>query len=288
MTGPALHGFDRMIWQLSRVLSGTQPGAHRAALRGAGDRFADAAPFMAHPDPRRLDLRRSATDPFGGLFVRRFETRTALTLHFLLDASASLAAGASSDRQGLAGLLAAGFARAAWRGRDRVALTAVGGDEVLADVPASRRRSLAEEIAGTVAALDPRGGGVAGLIRAAQALPAQRVLVVVLSDFDHSADELRRLLRALQPRPVLPLWLRDSALEAPSGALGLAETRDPETGRRRTVLTTRRWAARQTEAARRHRAALRNVFAEHGTRAVEISDAIDLAELAAALDEAPL
>lgn len=278
--------FDALAWRLRQALPGHHPGAHRARMKGAGDAFADVAPLLAHADPRRLDIRRSVTDPFGTLFVRRFETRTDLTLHLLLDASASLSAGAASDRQGLAALLTAGFAQAAFRGGDLFAMTAVGGDRVLARQSRSRRAGLGSELRQDVAALVPAGQGTAGLSRVGSELPQSRILVVLVSDFDHSTDELDRLLTALHPRPVLPLWLRDSALENPSGRLGLAEARDPETGRRRTFLTTPKWAARQAAASRDHHAGVMRVFADHGLHPVPIIDHIDVGGLIAAMAEA--
>nr|CAA04377.1 orf1 [Paracoccus denitrificans PD1222] len=119
-------------------------------------------------------------------------------------------------------------------------------------------------------------------------LPQERILVVLISDFELSPDELAALLAALRPRPVLSVWLRDSGFDAPSPRLGLAELCDPETGRRRTVLTTPRWAARQAQLLRDRQAALRRILAEHGLSPIEITDSIDVAELAASLSEAPL
>lgn len=288
MTGEALHLFDTLAWRLARALPGVRAGSHRARMRGSGDIFADTAGFLTHPDPRRLDLRRSIADPFGALMVRRFEARNDLTVHLLLDASASLATGARSDRQGLAALLAAGIAQAAWRGRDRFAMSALGGEDTLASEPARLGRSATETVQRSIAALNPAGQGVVGLSAAAGELPEDRILVVLVSDFEFAPAELRELLAALEPRPVWPLWLRDSGFEEPSGKFGLAETRDPESGRGRTVLTTRRWAERVRLADEERRDRLRSVFSEFGLRPVEIRDQIDVAELAAALDEAPL
>lgn len=288
MSEGVLHLFDLLTWRLARALPGMRPGGHRGTLRGAGETFADLAPLIAHPDPRRIDVRRSLLDPFGTTFVRRFETRTDLTLHVLLDASASLGTGASSDRLGLAALLAAGFAEAAWRGGDWYALTATAGEDVVDEIQPARRRQLGAELLERIGALWPGGEGVVGLERAAMALPASRILVVLISDFEYSADELRRILAALEPRPVLPIWLRDGGLEAPAGRLGVAEIRDPESGMRRTVLTTRKWAAQQAQAAARHRARLRSTFAEHDLAPIEIRDQLDVGALAAALEEVPL
>ncbi|MBY5989997.1 DUF58 domain-containing protein [Roseovarius atlanticus] len=288
MTDAALHLFDMLTWRLARALPGLRAGEHRGRMRGAGDSFADVAPLLAHPDPRRLDVRRSMLDPSGALFVRRFETRTDLSVHVLLDASASLATGSQADRQSLAGLLAAGFARAAWRGRDRFGISICAGPDLLESEPDTRRRGLDEELRQRIATLRPRGEGVEALHAAATMLPANRVLVVMISDFEFTADELDHLLTAIQPRPLLPIWLRDTGLEAPPEHLGLAETRDPETGRRRTVLTTRRWSRAQRARISAHRRQLRRVFADHGHRAIEIRDQLHVETLAAALDEAPL
>lgn len=280
--------FETLAWRLTRALPGLRSGAHPGRMRGAGEVFVDLAPLIAHPDPRRLDLRRSLTDPFGTLFVRRFQTRTDLRLHLLLDASASLAAGASADRPGLAALLAAGFAQAARRGQDLLSATICCGARIAHQEPPSRRADLGPALRERLTAMRPEGQGIAALVEAGTALPESRILVVLVSDFELTADELNQLLAALRPRPLLPIWLRDRGLENPGPRVGLVDALDPETGRRRTQLATRAWAARQSAAARAHRARLRAVFAEHGLRPVEIADSIAVAELAARLDEAPL
>ncbi|MBL3577840.1 hypothetical protein BV509_20610 [Rhodovulum sulfidophilum] len=280
--------FDLLAWRLARALPGLRTGDHPARMRGAGGSFADTAPFLAHPDPRRLDLRRTLTDPMGTLQVRRFQSRVDLTLWVLLDASASLGAGARSDRPGVAALLAAGLAQAAWRGRDRFALTAMAGQDRLLSVPPGRQAGQAAALAAALADLRPDGCGTAGLEEAAREIPGDRVLVAVISDFDHAPDELRGFLAALEPRPVLPFWLRDTGLEAPPGQVGLAAIRDPETGRRRIAVTSRAWADRQAREAAGRRRELRGVLAEFGLSPVEIRDQISVSDLAAALSEVAL
>lgn len=289
MTGDAaeLFLFDALAWRLSRAQPGIREGAHRGRMRGAGGAFADIAPLLAYPDARRLDLRRSLTDPFGGFFVRRYERPSDITLHVLLDASASLRAGATSDRQELAALLAGGLAQAARRGGDLVSLHAFSGGDTALHVPPSRRAGIGQEMRDSVSALAPEGHGVDGLCEAAASIPTDRILVALISDFDLSAAELDLLLAALAPRPVLPFWLRDSGLETPPDRFGLAEMRDPETGRRTTVLTSRKWAARQADAGRRRRQELRSVFANYGLMPIEIRDSIDIDHLVSSLGEAP-
>src|SRR5699024_8720540 len=175
--GEELYLFDALAWRLGRRQPGHHEGAHRGRMRGSGDSFADIAPLLAYPDPRRLDIRRSLTDPFGGFFVRRFERRTDIALYILLDGSASLGAGAASDRQGLAALLAGGLAQAARRGGDRAAIQVIGGEQVLFEAPATRRPGLGEERRAGVSAVRRAGRGVLGLGGAAEALPLRGGLV---------------------------------------------------------------------------------------------------------------
>lgn len=282
------HLFDALSWQLARTQRFLLDGSHRGHLSGAGGAFADIAPLLAFPDTRRLDLRRSITDPTGGFFVRRFERHTDITLHILLDATGSLASSAAADRLGLATLLSTGLARAACRGGDRFAVQAVGGTDILIETPPARSLGLASQIGPLMAGLEPKGHGVAALCEAAASLPTQRILIALISDFELSTAELDQLLGALSPRPVLPIWLRDSGLENPSPRFGLTEMQDPETGRRRAMITSRKWAARQAAAMANHRKSLRSVAGAYGLTPIEICDSIDIERLIEALDEARL
>lgn len=279
--------FDALSWQLAKAQPDLRDGSHRARSRGAGGAFADTAPLLAFPDPRRLDLRRSLTDPFGGMFVRRFERQTEITLHIVVDASASLAAKSASDRHGLAALMSAGLAHAACRGGDRAALHIVRGDQ-LTEIEPTRRSSAAAEFRNAVAGSKPAGHGVGRLTEVTAALPPSRVLVALISDFELAPAELDLWLDALGGRPVLPIWLRDSGFEEPSPRLGLAELRDPETGTRRTVLTTRKWAAAQAAASAQARNELRGVFQAHGIRPIEIRNSVEIEALIEHLAEASL
>ncbi|MEI9901029.1 MAG: DUF58 domain-containing protein [Hyphomicrobium sp.] len=86
----------RLPWRHARA------GVHRSKLEGSGGFFRDVVPLVRSPDPRRLDLRISARDPFGGLHVRRFEHKAAVTVYVLVDVSASMGFCGSTDKFALA------------------------------------------------------------------------------------------------------------------------------------------------------------------------------------------
>ncbi|MGN0933654.1 DUF58 domain-containing protein [Falsigemmobacter intermedius] len=275
--------FEPLAWRLARLQSGAMQGRHAAQRRAGGDIFSDVAGFLQNPDPRRLDLRRTLTDPFGTLQVRRFQHRVRIELHILLDASASLSAGAASDRQGLAALVAGGMARAAVAGGDTAVLHIGAGERLLQSGPGLRNATSAQGIIDEIAMLRPSGRGLAGLTAACDALPQRNVFVVLISDFEAGVPEIAPLLSRLQPRPMLPVWLRDSGLEDPGEGFGLMEGHDPETGARRLLLRTNARAARfRAEAASRH-AALRSLFASHGITPLEVCDSLEPEALTEAL-----
>ncbi len=76
----------RVVW---KAIS-QRPGAHRSRHAGPGGRFRDVVPFLAAPDPRRIDLRQSLRDPWGTLHVRRFEQMASLDVVLVADVSGSM------------------------------------------------------------------------------------------------------------------------------------------------------------------------------------------------------
>lgn len=279
-----LQPFEALAWRLRRAAQGVRPGAHRGARRGAGADFADIVDLMAHPDPRRIDVRRSVVDPGGAIRTRRFETPASLVVHVLADWSASLAAAAAADRRRMAETLVAGLAAAALRTGDRYALSAARGDDPAPlMLPPSRRAGLADWTLSALGAFKPGGVGLATLIAHAARTPRSGALVFVVSDFEVSPAELDALLSALEGRPAHFLWLLDSGFEVASGRPALTDVLDLETGRVETVLMRHWYAQAYARARARRHAALDATFTAHGRAPIRIADNIDVGLLAASL-----
>ena len=274
---------DTLRFGLARRLSGAHPGAHRGRWAGSEGVFADLAPLARQPDPRRLDARRSITDPFGEIQVRRFATPTFATLWIVADLSASLAPTGATDRHALAALLAGALAGAARLGGDAAALALARGEAAETRFPPGRDRDRAAGFRAAVAGLRPEGRGVEGLAALAGAIPTGRTLVFLLSDFELAPEDLARLLAAYEGHALIPLWLRDSGLEAPPEGIGrlprLVRLRDPESGAARSAVLTGRRARAWARARSDGRAALRATFHRFGRDPVEILDRIGIEAL---------
>jgi hypothetical protein len=278
-------------WSFARRLSGARPGAHRGRSAGSEGVFADLAPLLRQPDPRRLDLRRSLADPFEAIHVRRFATPAPAVTHVLVDLSASLGARGATDRHALAALLAGALAGAARLAGDAAALSVARGAAAETLCPPGRDRARAAAFRAAIEGLPPKGRGVEGLVALAPTIPARRAIVFLISDFEVAPDDLALLLAAYEAHALIPLWLRDSGLEAVPDAPGrlprLIRLADPETGAARSALLTparrRSWAAARTAT----RAALAATFHAHGRDPIEIRDQIEIERLAEDLGRRP-
>lgn len=255
---------------------GVAPGIHRAAGAGLTGAFLRHGSILDTPDARRIDVRASITDPFGGLKVRRFENRARIDVFVVLDLSGSMAFGRTGDGDDPVADLCAAVAHAAIRSQDRFGMIAAGPKprQDLA-MRATRRAGLPDEIWRRISRDAGEGAGVAGLLAMLDAIPHRRSLVFVVSDFLMPERDVEDLLGRLWRHDVAPVVVRSSAVETKLPRFGLVETTDLETGRRRLALMRRSlreaWLAR----ARERRAALDAIFRRHGRPAFDLVDRFD-------------
>ncbi len=254
---------------------GVAPGIHRAIGAGVNGAFLRHGSLLDIADARRIDVRASITDPFGGLKIRRFENRARIDVFIVLDMSGSMAFGRSEASDPVADLCAT-VAHAALRAQDRFGLIAAG-PKPRTDLAlrATRREGLPDEIWASVSHDAGAGQGIGGLFKMLDELPQRRALVFVVSDFLIPEADVEALLDRLWRHDVAPIVARSSAVETRLPRFGLVETRDLETGRRRMVLMRRSvreaWLAR----ARERRAALDALFRRHGRPAFDLVDRFD-------------
>lgn len=281
---PAAGGLQPLPYRLRWRPEGIFPGAHPGRGEGAEGEFRRHVSLLRQPDPRRIDLRVSLRDPYGELHVRQFAPRRAVPVAMLVDLSGSMRFGdAVAGRVAELGAL---LALSAVRSGDTFAL--FGCDEAVNDaasLPLARRRGLEAEVRERLVAARPHGSGAAGLFEAAGRLPGRRSLVFLVSDFLMPAAEIERLLDALWRHDVVPVVVRDGALEEDLPHWGLIELGDLETGAARLVFMRPALRARWLRAARERRAGLARLFARRGLRPVELEDALDTDALAQRLME---
>lgn len=248
-----MNGVADILYRPRGSFAADRVGAHTSSEVGGFGIFRDQAPFMRYPDARRIDVRATLRDPFGGTYVRRFEQRAAIDVCALVDLSASMGFVGAADRFRVAVDLCAALAYSATRVGDRFGLFACNEAPIeRASLPATRSRRAALAAVERLGAEKPCGSSAKGVLAAAAALGATRKLVFLISDFRWPERLIEQAFDALAPHDVAPLVLVDSLESAPP-QWGLLQLRDSESGGRRLLLMRpalqRRWI--EAEQARR-------------------------------------
>ena len=197
LTPEYLHGLHNLSLAARQAAEGFLNGAHASRRHGAGLEFNQYRPYQPGDDLRRLDWRLAArSDRY---YVRESEVDTSLTVHLLLDASASMN---HRDDNGLtkldyARLLLAALAYLAQNQGDAVGLTILGPGGLRHLPPRADARQLprvyhaleAAEAAGRF----PDAGALAPLTAR-----RQRALTVCVSDLYEEDSEISALLSRLR------------------------------------------------------------------------------------------
>ncbi len=270
----------RLPWRSSDV----RIGAHRSKLEGAGGYFRDFVPLLRSPDPRRIDLRVSARDPFEGLHVRRFEQKAAVTVYALVDVSASMGFRGDADKMALAADLCSALAAAVRRAGDAFGL--IGCDAIVQPdlmFLATRARGAEMEMLRRLRAFQPTGRGSRGLIDAAALVAGRRKLVFLVSDFYMPAADIEAVFSALSHHDIVPIILSDSVEMEKLPRWGILSLADLEVGRRRLVVMRPRLREAWQRRSGRRRAELNAIAARFGRQPFEIRDRIDWDRLGAHL-----
>jgi len=222
----------RVRWKTSSL----RPGAFRGLHAGAGDRIRASVPLHENADPRRIDVRATLRDPFGGIWVRELEQNSALKVIVLADVSASMGYVGRYDKLDQLRRIAVALALSAFRHGDAFGFFAAGDapHDALA-MPPRVDRGAADWISRKLAHITPGGDSARGLLPVIARLPHRRALVFLVSDFHWPERDVAEIVRRLAHHAVVPIVLRDPAEADAIHRRGIAVLRDLETGAQRFV-----------------------------------------------------
>ena len=252
------------------------PGHHRSTQWGGGLEFRGNVPLLDAPDPRRLDIRASLTNPFDQWFVRSFRRRSQVPIYLIADLSASMGFHGIRNKLDVMADFTESLAYSVHRTGDRFAFvgcdTAIRSDFLL---PPTHALGAGLDIALRLRRLAPAGTSVAGLRDVQTYLPRQKSLIFLVSDFHFDQRTLASTLEVLAAHRVCPIVIWDRAEYQRMPRFGLASIRDSESGRRRMLLLRRSFYERIQAAFEARRTELNNIFLRYGTRPLFIEDAFD-------------
>ena len=241
---------------------GVRPGHHRSRRGVGGFEFREHRPLSADPDPRRLDLLQSLTDPFGELKVRAFRERRAIAVQVIADLSRSMGFGA---KFALLQEFTLSAAHSAYRTGD--AFGFMGAAETLVEdlcIGASRSKNMPAVILDRLRGFTPWGRSNAGLREAAERVGRLRTLVFLVSDFHCSLADIDACLSRFSAHAVIPVVLWDAAEYTWPPHIQWTRLQDMETGRQRGVLNRPAFRARMRDEFIRRQTELRALFRAYG------------------------
>ncbi|GAB3325916.1 DUF58 domain-containing protein [Hymenobacter humi] len=226
-----LHGLRNLSLAARQAAQGFLNGAHASRRHGAGMEFSQYRPYQPGDDLRRLDWRLAArSDRY---YLRESEVDTSLTVHLLLDASASMN---HRDDNGLtkldyARLLLAALAYISHQQGDAVGLTILS-PAGLRHLPASGDTRQLPRLYHALETVEAAGQFPDAGTLAPLTARRQRALTVCVSDLYEEESEINALLTRLRAvsGDVLLLHLL-SHNELAFSYQGSVTFRDLETGR---------------------------------------------------------
>ena len=275
----ATHEFH---YRLPHRVRGFRPGSHPGLSIGAGQEFVSHVNLYDRPDPRRLDLRASLRSLRGEWLVRVNRQRAGVSIHAVVDVSASMAFGAHEPKLNIAAEFLESLGVSAFRAGDAVGLLAFDSRE-RADlfVPPRVNRGAGSFLAAAVrGSVERRGGaqnagGGSGLEQAAARLAGRDGLVFLVSDFHWPLERLAPALDLLAHAYVVPLVVWDCAEIEPPRENAFALLRDVESGAQRTLWLRPKLRSRWREAVALRREQLNSVFASRSVRPLYLEGAFD-------------
>jgi len=259
-----------------RVYAGRSRAERRSKKVGSGVEFADHREYAAGDDFRAIDW--NVYQRTGRLLVRLFEEEEDLSVHLLLDTSASME---SSGKLDYAKRIAAALAYVALANLDRVALSSFDAT-VGAALPATRGKRRIFRVFTFLAGLRcDKGTDLAASARAFVARQRRHGVAILLSDLydpkgiESALDVIRHAGHELKV-----LHIVDEHEAAPSlhGDLRLV---DAETGVSRDITLTPKLLARYGELYRKRQASLRATCRDKQViyQALDVSTSFDDAVL---------
>jgi uncharacterized protein (DUF58 family) len=245
----------------SRVVDEILAGQYHSAFKGRGIEFEEVRPYQIGDDVRAIDW--NVTARCGSPFIKLFREERELTVHLMVDLSASQSLGTQyQSKRELVTELGATLAFSAIKNNDKVGLT-LFTDGIEKVIPPGKGTRHVLRVIRELLYCEPIGHGtdIAATINHLNRTGKRRSVIFLISDFQD--QDYRKPLRiARRKHDIIPIVV-DDQIEREVPNVGLLELRDAETGE--TVLfdtTSRRQRVAYAEFANRQRDDRERLFRE--------------------------
>ena len=201
-----LKHLDRLSVIIQKRVASNYMGERESFYFGRGGSFLDHRIYAAGDDIRDIDWRVYArTDK---LHVKQYEEDRGLTLHIVIDFSASMNFGKNIKKYEYASMLGIGYAYLAWKNNERFVLSTFS-DKLKLFMPRKGRKQMVE-------ILDylrsKKAGGKSNFKDSLESYAksiGSRSLIVVISDFLYDLDEIKEILFRFRKSDIVLIQVLD-------------------------------------------------------------------------------
>ena len=261
----------------SHVVDDLLAGGWHSAFKGRGIEFEEVRPYQSGDDVRSIDW--NVTARAGQPFIKLFQEERELTVILLVDASASLFFGSTSQtKHELVTELAATLAFSAIKNQDKVGLT-LFSEQVEYSLPPRKGVNDVLRLIRTLLLHRPekQGTNLGVVLEHLNRTVKRRSVVFLLSDFQDS-DFDKPLRIAARRHDLIPIVVSDDR-EKTLPPVGLLPLRDAESGAIRWFDTSsRRHRFLFTRAVEKREQNRENLFKKLGLRSIQLSTGQDYVE----------
>lgn len=261
----------------SHVVDDLLAGGWHSAFKGRGIEFEEVRPYQSGDDVRSIDW--NVTARAGQPFIKLFQEERELTVILLVDASASLFFGSTSQtKHELVTELAATLAFSAIKNQDKVGLT-LFSEQVEHSLPPRKGVNDVLRLIRTLLLHRPekQGTNLRVVLEHLNRTVKRRSVVFLLSDFQDSNFE-KPLRIAARRHDLIPIVVSDDR-EKTLPPVGLLPLRDAESGAIRWFDTSsRRHRFLFTRAVEKREQNRENLFKKLGLRSIQLSTGQDYVE----------
>jgi uncharacterized protein (DUF58 family) len=255
ITTDFLRQLDRFRVVLKKRVNAQYQGNRATTHAGSGLTFKDYKEYSYGDDFRQIDWRvYSRTDKY---YVRRYEEERNLTVHIIVDASASMNFGKPTTKFEYAAQVGLGFAYLALKNNERFEFSTFA--EELHPFKAKKGAGHLVSIVNRLSDLKVVGqSAFSKSLESYKALITSRSMIVIISDFLYPLAEIENTLARFKNSEVIAIQILDP-LEQSFSVEGDLILHDAETDKKMRTYVTRRVQQEYRDQMDEHSAAIRDL-----------------------------
>jgi uncharacterized protein (DUF58 family) len=260
ITTDFLRQLDRFRVVLKKRVNAQYQGNRATTHAGSGLTFKDFKEYTYGDDFRQIDWRvYSRTNKY---YVRRYEEERNLTIHIIVDASASMNFGKPQTKFEYAAQIGLGFAYLALKNNERFEFSTFA--EELRPFKAKKGAAHLVSIVNRLSDLKVTGqSAFSRSLESYKALITTRSMIVIISDFLYPLEEIENTLARFKNSEVIAVQVLDP-LEQSFAIEGDLVLHDAETDKKMRTYVTRRVQQEYRTQMDEHAAKIRDITEQYG------------------------